>query len=74
MRFLTSGSRPLIHEDQGAPGVRNTGGHIFPESYIDRGDAGGKFASGVSDSGGNFVASVIDKVVNNDSNIRLGAP
>jgi hypothetical protein len=35
-------------------------GHIFPESYIDRGDAGAKFASGVSDSGGNFVAGVIE--------------
>jgi hypothetical protein len=38
-------------------GVNNYGGgHVFPKIYIDKGNAGRKFATGVSNAVGDFLA------------------
>jgi len=38
------------HPEKFNDGVNNTGGYIFSHIYIDRGDTGGKFGTGVNDA------------------------
>jgi hypothetical protein len=39
-------------------------GHIFPKIYFDRGDTDGKFATVVTESGGNLTPVSATQVVN----------
>jgi hypothetical protein len=66
--------------------VNDSGGHIFPEIYIDRGDNSGKFAISVNDAGNKLppvpttpavkISPVLNDTiaVDSDRNIRLPTP
>jgi hypothetical protein len=60
-----------IFASQGAPPVSTTSAAYFATSSAGIVDTGGKFATGVKDTGGNLPPLSTTPVANNGNNIRL---